>query len=77
MGNVATANVGSWPKADVAVRDSDVRFRGGADIRLDPAECLQMTDPGLVPTARGTRRDGLDCGPRLEGEHGMPELRKR
>jgi len=36
------------PKADMTVRDSDVRFRGRADIRFKLAEFLEGTRSDIV-----------------------------
>ena len=40
--------VHTWPKADMTVRDSDVRFRGRADIRFKLAEFLEGTRSDIV-----------------------------
>jgi hypothetical protein len=37
-----------WPKADMTVRDSDVRFRGQSGHPLGFDECLLMTKPDLA-----------------------------
>ena len=37
-------DVRSWPKPDMAVRDSDVRFRGGADIRMGSRNVCSRAD---------------------------------
>jgi hypothetical protein len=36
----------NWPKADMAMRDSDVRFRGQSGLPLRPGECLLLTQIG-------------------------------
>ena len=48
--------VAHWPKADMTVRDSDVRFRGQSGHPLGLADCLLMT----------RSRQADDCG-RLTG----------